>query len=259
MVVATIGDPHGFRIVEKIEELLKTHDKVVVTGDYVDHWTRDAQEMMHNLIDLIQLKKKYPNRIVLILGNHDLPYYFLGDFNMYNLTMCTGHNIDAAVTLNIIYKDNIGLFQTAYQINDGENKYLWTHAGLSQHWMDTQYQYVKKRMYSDVEDDFPDMADRLNAAFFMRVSQLFIVPRSRGGWGSAAGGPFWADKTDTLYRSAENFHQIVGHSKVKDILTARINTYTSITYTDVLDTDFKYYSLIIGEENGTFDSSRVEE
>ena len=53
---------------------IKNYDKVVFLGDYVDSFTISNIASYENLKDIIRLKKRDPNKVVLLLGNHDIQY-----------------------------------------------------------------------------------------------------------------------------------------------------------------------------------------
>ncbi len=75
--VYVIGDLHGdyntlidFLSRERIlEKLVESNIKVVFLGDYVDR----GPQQVETLISLLLLKKQYPDKIVLLRGNHEPP------------------------------------------------------------------------------------------------------------------------------------------------------------------------------------------
>src|SRR5574344_997377 len=56
-------------------------DKVIMLGDYVDDWKSKPFwfEEEHNPINVLnklkELKDKYKDRLILLIGNHDIPYF----------------------------------------------------------------------------------------------------------------------------------------------------------------------------------------
>lgn len=87
------------------------------------------------------------------------------------------------------------------------------------------------------------IADLLNKAD--KTSQRWLLHRagkSRGGEGT--GGVTWADKRETAVDMLKGYHQVVGHTPVKDIETIRYAD-SSVTYIDVLDTKTYFHVEIL--------------
>ena len=245
----TIGDLHGKDIWKKcadLETLSKTsgleteYDKYIFIGDYVDSFDKTDKETLDNLQNIILLKKNYPDKIILLWGNHDLPYY-LG----YKGHECSGHRmLQAHENLNNIFESNKDLFQMAFQIKN----HLWTHAGIHKGWYNDRF---LKTIDNDIEYGVltDTMAEQLNKSFERNDDCLFDVGYARGG-SQTIGGPFWLDKMN-LHKPLEGYHQVVGHSKVKYIRTDKAEQLagnpenTSVTFTDCLDTIESFYKLEI--------------
>jgi hypothetical protein len=142
----------------------------------------------------------------LLLGNHDLMYYFLGE----RLYQCSGFRSSYCTELNILFKENKSLFQAAFQINN----YLFTHAGLSKSFLNT----LQKRLSDKIQLKNKEYADFLNLIFDSIPNYLADVSFYRGGmnnWGSI----FWADLQEHLDKNnhIKGLSQIVGHQPVKKI------------------------------------------
>jgi len=227
MKILSIGDIHGSLEWKNILDLNLDQDLTIFIGDYVDDWSYSNDQIYNNLIDLIQYKKDNLDKVILLLGNHDLQYYF--DYNNYG---CSGFRPEAYFDLHELFNKNKELFQVAYQYDN----YLWTHAGISTGWAEI----FKKEI----------IAHNLNEEFYTCSvnSYLYDVGKSRGGW-SKYGGIFWADKCETSTNYIKGLHQIVGHSKV-NIIEKLGDENGSIRYIDVLknkDLNIidKYYLLSI--------------
>ena len=88
MKTITIGDIHGYDTWKQagdIDLLIKgefepDYDKYIFVGDYVDSFDLTNIQIYANLLELIQFKKKFPEHVVLILGNHDLQYLYGKNF-----------------------------------------------------------------------------------------------------------------------------------------------------------------------------------
>ena len=196
------GDLHTkHHIFEKVKEKGETYDKVVFLGDYVDEWDAVPEASYNLLYDLIAYKKDNLNKVILLLGNHDLSEWFGRPF------ACSGFNPTThTLVSSLLNKDNNwNLFQIAY----AQDGILFTHAGVTKEWwlenlMDChtaeqvadQFQWVLENRNTD------DEAERI----FFNLAQAGYA---RGGYGYPS--PVWADARE-LMESSIQMEQIVGHT-----------------------------------------------
>lgn len=242
MKVIVIGDIHGRNEWKSIADLsilsttpnLKTdYDKYIFLGDYVDSFTITGNVILENLKEIVQLKKNYPDNIVLLLGNHDLHYLF-----SYETHRCSGYNSIFALDYKQIFNENIDLFEPIYQIGN----YIFSHAGISNQWWEKFLKNIKLRKNTKfnstlIVDAFKTYYNRPRT-----LNSLFDVGYSRGGF-NAVGGIFWADFRDTYKNYLDGYHQIVGHTRIKKITSMPNEVFSneiawptgSITYIDVLE------------------------
>lgn len=216
----SIGDIHGRTIWKEIDPT--KYDKIIFVGDYVDSFVYSDVEIQSNLLDLIQFKKENLDKVILLLGNHDIQYYFLGEgFG------CGGFRPSMAENLRQIYLHHKDLFQVAYQYQN----YLWTHAGISNGW----YEWNQKEL-DDFKERFDvvDYADLFNKLLLTNQNRLLHqVGRCRKG-SYPFGGITWADRRETSTDYVSGIHQIVGHSII-DQITKYGDDNGSIRYIDVLE------------------------
>ena len=238
----TIGDLHGLntwkecadlKILAEFPNLITDYDKYIFIGDYVDSFTHTDKEIIENLLEIIQLKKNYPDKIITLWGNHDLQYY-LG----IKTWGCSGYRPQIREKLHHIFKENRKLFQVAFQIKN----YIWTHAGIHKGW-------YKDRFSKIVHKENTTLAEQLNELLYRNADCLTDVGYARGG-GYTIGSPLWLDKIN-LHKPLEGYHQITGHSKVKYIRTDKSHQLpgtpkdTSVTFVDCLDKTTDFYELEI--------------
>ena len=229
MDILAIGDVHGRDAWKEIEGTPADH--IIFIGDYVDphRYIPDADVIL-NFEEIIDFKRRNPDRVVLLLGNHDIQYMYYPDYQ------CSGHRADLQPILGDLYNKNADLFQIAWQYK----KHLFTHAGISRSWF--------ARHRSTIQHyEAEHLAATLNAIHQSKDQEiLFEVGYTRGG-DCPSGGPVWADKSETEYDFLAGYHQVVGHSRVPDF--ARYgNSNNSITYIDVQDTQVKFYEISIVNE-----------
>lgn len=233
----SIGDIHGSDAWMKID--FEKYDRIIFVGDYTDHFTRSNNKIIKNLLNILSLKRKYEDKVVLLLGNHDLAYHFLGD----SFFMCTGHREMIGTDLHDIFMRNRYSFQAAYQLGN----YLWTHAGMTYDFYHEMYIPLKDRFQKRFQmDPVPNDGEILSLmAETEAIRNLSVVSFLRKG-SSPYGGIFWADQSehynDFQKGKVAPFHQICGHSRVgtiKTILTQ--DNSASITLIDCLDTVDQFY------------------
>ena len=125
MKTITIGDLHGRDTWKSINP--DDYDKIIFIGDYLDSFDILPVIILHNLKEIIEFKKQYPDKVVLLLGNHDVSYIF-------NHSGTSGFQKGMLWDYQHLFKSNIDLFKIAYEYKN----VLWTHAGVSQGWF-TKY------------------------------------------------------------------------------------------------------------------------
>ncbi len=211
--IVAIGDIHGRKQWQNIVKNA-TGKRIVFLGDYVDPYdTIEAAELIDNLKEIIEFKKQNPDRVVLLLGNHDM-HYIYEDF-----TKGTRYDNTLADVITQVFNENRDLFQFAYQEGDT----VFTHAGISSDWFCEDFKGDKTR----------DIAEQLNNPTADQLRAMFQVGISR--WGKDMnGGIFWADKSETAHNPLYGIHQVVGHSQVEHVTRVDINKDTSITFCDCL-------------------------
>lgn len=227
-----VGDLHGeiYLFENAIEEFeVKKYDKLIFIGDYVDSHTCTDVEIIHLLNLVIEYKKKYPNKVECLLGNHDWQYYHINNDEF----RCSGRRRNIELELYDIFNSNRDLFKIAYK----QGEYLATHAGISKNWYGRYYDrllyYCKKHL--DIKGDFDTVLNIIKDTPDKWI--LGTVGKLRGGWGY--GGPMWADKSELgTYESSKIFKQIVGHSRVSDITTV-----DNVTFIDCLHKKLNFFTV----------------
>lgn len=210
-------------------------DKIVFLGDYVDAFDKTDEEITTNLLNVIEFKKSQPEKVELLLGNHDIQYIY--GYSQYG---CSGFRPNMFASWNHLFSKNEKLFKIAYQYRN----YLFTHAGVSSGWM-RKHQDTVNNVGSAAGAD--TLAGKLNAiAMTGSGGCLHAIGDLRGGY-AEWGGVTWADIRETSRNPLEHYHQIVGHSKIKEPCKVDNGT-CSVTYIDVLDKVDQY--LLLTDDGG---------
>ena len=143
--------------------------------------------------------------------------------------------------MSALFAKHESLFQIAYQ----RGSYLFTHAGVTNQWLRRLLAKTQPDKHTAVTPDV-NVADLLNDVHrqpFKNRNLLFEVGPKRGGM-DLFSGPVWADRDETRTDFLPGFHQVVGHTPIGDITTYGDET-GSITYTDVLEKQTRFYQIVI--------------
>lgn len=230
MKTITIGDVHGRSYWERVD--LEKYDKVIFVGDIMDNSRQPIEdhEMLQNTKKILKLKEENPDKVILIPGNHDLPYIFSYDFSP-----CSRFRKNMYERVHELYVQNKHLFQAAFQ----HGSYLWTHGGVLRGWYEVSIGPFNP-------GDEKKLAETINERFRNKPRLTISASTMRGGY-DLYGGPFWAHVTELVQeKNPLPINQIVGHNRMENIIThkRRGGTWT-ITFTDVQDWKNEFFELEI--------------
>jgi predicted MPP superfamily phosphohydrolase len=229
-----IGDIHGSKFWKNIVNQHLDEDYIVFVGDYVDsHNAMSNTKMLKNLLDIIKFKEKYPDKVKLLLGNHDIHYYFLN-----SSYRGSGFNFDMMFEFNTIFKNKKHLFQVAFMYNNT----IVSHAGIT------------NRLYQSVESDYKDaldlgwgdgnehnnIADKFNFLFNISSKYLFYIGDERGGLDPFS-GIFWAGMKELCEDYLVGYNQVIGHTHLAE---KTIKNYDDITLTFIDTGNENAYHLV---------------
>ncbi|WP_266368276.1 metallophosphoesterase [Tellurirhabdus rosea] len=241
MNLLAIGDIHGRTAWTQINP--DDYDRIIFLGDFVDSHSLSDSEILANFQRIIKLKRRYSDKVVLLIGNHDAQYLHYPNYP------CSGFRPMMRLMLSELFQRHRALFQMAHQ----EGPYLFTHAGVSQSWLRwvTEMKAVQEAPFYDQLTDPGRLAEGLNllhAAEEEFQEYLFAVSPLRGGE-EPFGGPAWADRRETENDFLPGLHQVVGHTPVPSITTVGDES-GSITYCDVLGTRADFYQKTLSNVPG---------
>ncbi len=209
--IAVIWDLHGKDIWKKITKD-KSIDQFMFLWDYVDSFTVSDKKIVENLKEIINFKKEKPEKVVLLLWNHDVQYIY----EWYN---CSGKRKSYARILRDIFLKNLKLFKIMHQ----EWKYYFSHAWLTKEWIDDNITILLR--YGE------NFTEAINNILHSHHRYILMQVSPKRGWHNRASGPLWADKSETEHYVPDiDMHQIVWHTPVKSI-----KHFKYITYCDNLE------------------------
>lgn len=240
--IIAVGDTHGRNLWKQIAEEEKW-DKFIFIGDYFDSFDIVVGEQMTNFREITKFKEDNPEKVVLLIGNHDEHYFpFMGNSGT------SGYNAGAAPNyghLLMMYKD---LLQMAHS----EGDVLFTHAGVGQVWIDIASENCK------IEKPSPDaesIANFVNDVWKYKPLEFKFHGRDPYG-NDKYQTPIWI-RPEALKYSAGGLKrkiiQVVGHTGQKQIDIEGKSTGGRYYFIDTLGSSGEY--LII--EDGQFKAGKI--
>lgn len=227
MKINVIPDLHGMDVWKEL--VYEQADLYIFLGDYCDSFTIKNEDIVNNLLDIIEFKKQNLDKVVLLYGNHEFHYLYLGD----HLYSCSGIRPEIMHTLHDILRTNKDLFQNAFQYE----KHIFTHAGIQDNWFRRKYKGNVNK----------NIAEQLNNPE-NREQQITLHDVGYMRWGSQdVGGIFWCDRSE-LKKPLKQFTQVVGHNPVKDLIDYRWHN-ARVLFCDYLQTVVKPLVLEINDKN----------
>ena len=214
-----IGDVHGRDDWKHVLYHAKHYDKMIFIGDYFDSWDIPAMEQMRNFREIVEYKRKYPKKVVLLYGNHDLHY-------LLEREQYSGFQDKYQMMIKMLLEDAKDVMQWAYE----EGEYLFTHAGVTISWCEA----------NNVDQD--NVVQSINelplTAFKFKGVDL--------SGNNVTQGPCWV-RPQSLYQDRIAGHtQVVGHTQGPHI---DINTMADIPVVYRVDSpdSMEYLSIEDGE------------
>ena len=115
-----------------LEGKFDSFDKIVFMGDYSDDsWvTFSDDEIIDNLNEVIEFKKNHNDNVELLVGNHDFQY-------IVGYPTASRYRKSYAKEMHKIFNDNADIFKIIHI----ENDHIFTHAGITNGWID----YIKSK------------------------------------------------------------------------------------------------------------------
>ena len=201
--IIIIPDIHGRDFWRWTVAQRKEEDTLIFLGDYLDPYENEWiywSDAYKGLLDIIALKRENPEKVVLLLGNHDLHYLFP------NLRG-SRYNEYQAEKIRKTFEDNMDCFQMAAECKIDERRYLFTHAGVNKAWV---------QKYADVFGPMEKItAETFNSLMFKDEFVEALGDVSKLRWGSErAGSMVWADVEEFEWSEARlpDVIQVFGHT-----------------------------------------------
>ncbi len=213
MKILIIPDVHGRQFWKQpIEKYINDVDKIVFLGDYCDPYldepiTYTWKECINGLQEIIELKKNFPDKIILLLGNHDEHYR---NKEYMRLAKSTRYSSSNAYKMHeLLTGHNENLFKLCYITNIADKKVIFSHAGISKHWLNK----------CGFEND-DNLEKNINSLEYSHdgIAKLSIIGRERTWLGDKTGSILWCDIREFVSDESigDDTYQIFGHTRLKE-------------------------------------------
>jgi hypothetical protein len=225
MKIVALGDTHGRDLWKKIVKVEEDFDKFIFIGDYFDSRENiDASTQIQNFIEILQFKKDNPEKVILLIGNHDY-HYLKGCGETYS-----GYQQYAAMDINEVLQP--ALTSGHLQICHVYDEYIFSHAGLTNTWCENN------------EIDLYKIEESVNVRFMKNMESFrfeYGENLDRSG-DDVTQSPIWV-RIPSLFRDmVKGFTYIIGHTTVKEMHMAN-----NIIAIDCLSTSNEYLVIQNGE------------
>ena len=198
--VLIVPDIHGRNF---WEPALDYQGEVIFLGDYTDPYPHEGfteEDAYQSLLKIIDFKRQHPDRVTLLIGNHELHYYN-PEFQSSRFSVAYFEKYHELLTS----KKNKDLFQICKQ----KDNYLFIHAGITKGWCELHRAKLQKHGNT--------LEKQLNGLFRRNMKVFFEVSKMRCG-ADPYGSPLWAD-IEEHYLEEEHFDndiiQIIGHTQLQ--------------------------------------------
>ncbi len=200
MKLIALGDTHGRDIWKRIIFKEQDFDKIIFIGDYFD--TKEdisGNQQIENFKNILDTKIKYPDKFVLLIGNHDFHYLKTTEESY------SGFQNDYSKSISRLLHRAIekNLLQMCFVSGD----YLFVHAGVTKTWCQIN------------KIDENNLENAINKLFIDNPNAFAFT---EGKKGSLTGDeicqtPIWVRPRSLAEDKIDNFFQIVGHTQVRRI------------------------------------------
>lgn len=221
--ILVVPDVHGRTFWKApVKQYFNEVGRIVFLGDYLDPYKDEdglANNIFENLLEIIELKRENPEKVVLLKGNHDEHYSSIRFRDL-----ASGSRLDYGNWLiyHQIFNEDKDLFQLAHLEKANDTTYVFTHAGLTEYWINKVNSLLWWLNDWKISVADPDIIEKINMLDTTKEGQelLSIIGESRSRFGLKAGSVLWADITEHNYPKAPNVYglnqvfQVFGHTRL---------------------------------------------
>lgn len=221
-----IPDVHGETFwKEPVLKYIEQVDRIIFLGDYLDPYRREGRDyslqgLYGNLMDIIDFKRAHMEKVVLLKGNHDQHY---ASRRFRDLACGSRCDIMNWSLYSDVFFRNEDIFKIVHREEINGTPYLFSHAGLTLHWISMVNTKLWKQADNEVSLSAPAIIERINALDDDDKGQelLAIIGRCRASFGEKSGSILWADvKEHDIPDAPEEYglnkvFQVFGHTRLR--------------------------------------------
>lgn len=223
-----IPDVHGRLFWKEAVAAAKEDETIIFLGDYLDPYSHEFEKdplmaqfaetnktksnhVLNNFKEIIEFKKQNPDKVVLLLGNHDCTYAIST-----RICDCRRDSINNKKICEL-FKQNKDLFTLAHYLKIEDKEYVFSHAGLHK-------EYAVSVFGEDVKDSILKAVNELNYHYKEETANvlysLSVCSWYRGGF-SKTGSIVWSDVREWVKSQSSDeelveydAYQIFGHTQL---------------------------------------------
>lgn len=174
-------------------------DKIVFLGDEVDPYPDEGftrKQAIQTLLDIIEYKKENKDKVILLIGNHAAHYYLNG------FPRASRYDSSNAYKIREIYLTNKNLFELAHEEIINGKKYLFTHAGLMNSWLERNKNIIG-------EPTVENLNSLINHKKGIRA--LAEISKYRTWFGEDSGSILWSDVREKIDEDKSEIGHVVAN------------------------------------------------
>lgn len=186
-----IGDVHGKAGWKEVVEEHRNgpDDHVIFLGDYVDAFNVRPEDIIKNMDDIFAYAGDDSECVHLCIGNHDYHYINMGH------QYYSGFNDRFSWSYHSIFRDYMELLNIAYFFDVKGVKYLCSHAGVTQTFLDENHIEI-----TEIND------------FWGTDSHAFGHKRGNPYGDDVYQSPLWVRPNSLIKDAVKGYTQVVGHT-----------------------------------------------
>ncbi|MDJ1495371.1 metallophosphoesterase [Cytophagaceae bacterium DM2B3-1] len=222
MKLLAIGDIHGRTIWKKIVAKERA-DRIIFLGDYFD--SREditCSEELRNFESILSFKEQFPEKVVLLFGNHDLHYIINEQYSGFRYSC---QKAVQEIIHNALQKN---LMQMCFSMHS----FLFSHAGVTKTWY--QSQFGEEYVQSDMVCDFVNKLFRKQPDAF----RFTVGPNCDFSGDDITQPPTWVRPASLLADKLDGYIQIVGHTTQTNLAII-----DQVAFADTLGTSGEYLTI----------------
>ena len=222
--ILVIPDIHGRTFwKDAIDKHLNECDKVIFLGDYLDRYEDEEisrKQEKGNFEEIIKLKQDNPDKVVLLIGNHD-EHYIAPSF-----TRSTRYSGSNSRKYREMFLTHFSFFKIAHEETVNDKKYLFTHAGVMKSW----YERNKEAIGELTVDNLNKLKD-----YGGGISILGEISKYRTWFGEETGSPLWSDIAEKISDESNIDNVIPNDDSVVDEYDYQIFGHTRLHHELITD------------------------